>query len=157
MKTYSFEILNKLLSEIYPFTIDTLKDLEDQLDFESLSRNKNIKWSVELVSEFYNQWSWSSLEENRAVFDNLTLGLFFPEKVEVPTCDCHRRLEFCDYASCKVNYNKFHFARTLLSKYPDDFMTLSMMCDSGFIDTEMLKEYYATKDPEKLSRFRISI
>lgn len=157
MKHYSFEILNKLISEIYPFTTGTIKEFEDQLDFKCLSRNRNINWSVDLISEFYDHWCWESLDENRSVFDSLTLALFFPERVNLPTCDCYRSLEFCDYASCSINYNKFHFAKSLHNSFPDGFITISMMCDSGFIDLCMLKEFYTTKNTEKLMRYRVSI
>ncbi|MCM8569705.1 hypothetical protein NE848_09960 [Gramella jeungdoensis] len=157
MKHYSFEILNKLISEIYPFTSGNIEELQDYLDFQGLSRNKNIKWSLGLITEFYNKWDWEALEENRAVFDSLTLGLFFPDKVTLPACECYRKLEFCDYASCRVNYNKFHFARSLHSQYPQEFIKLAMMCESGFIDFEMVKDFYMTKNSEKLLRFRISI
>lgn len=76
MKDLSFEIANKLISEIYPFHLDLVQKFEDQIDFEWLSRNRNIKWSVNFISEFYGRWNWEALEENRSVFNNLTLGLF---------------------------------------------------------------------------------
>ena len=155
MKHLSYEILNQLISEVYPFTSGNIKEFENHLDFEWLSRNKNVKWSVDLISEFKNQWNWESLEENKAVFENLTLGLFFPDEVDLPVCSCNKRLEFCDYASCRVNYNKFHFAKSLYTQYPDDFITLTLMCESGFIDSGMLSEFYTSKDPENLMRFKV--
>ena len=155
MKHLSFEILNKLISEIYPFSSGTIKKFEDQLDFDWLSRNKNVKWSVELISEFYGKWNWEALDESTAVFNSLTLGLFFPEKADLPLCTCNRKEEFCDYSDCAIIYNKIRFAKSQYTERPDAFIELMMMCDSGFIDEEMITQFYLRKDPSKILRFKI--
>ncbi|MCM8569535.1 hypothetical protein NE848_09095 [Gramella jeungdoensis] len=157
MNHYSFEILNKLVSEIYPFTIEELKAYQDQLDFRWVSRNKNIHWSVPVLREFYTKWDWEGLEENLSVFKSLTIGLFFPDKVELPLCSCSRREDFCEDLYCSINANKLAFAKSLESTYPDLYIKIMMMCDSGFIDKEMIKAFYRTQNPDSILQFRVSL
>lgn len=154
MKDLSFEIANKLISEIYPFHLDFVQNFEDQIDFEWLSRNRNIKWSVNFISEFYGRWNWEALEENRSVFDNLTLGLFFPNKVDLPKCTCSRKESFCEYLECSVNYNKIRFSKSLYTERPDSYMQLDLMCNSGFIDEDMIKKFYKSQDVKYLTSIK---
>lgn len=157
MKNISFEIINKLISEVYPFTFEELSAYQNQLDFEWVSRNEKIKWSVPIIQEFYEKWAWEGLEQNVQVFNTLTLGLFFPDKVELPPCKCSRREDFCEDKNCLVNLNKFAFTKSLRSVYPDIYLKILMMCDSGFIDHEMVSDFYNTQNPDTLIHFKVSI
>lgn len=145
------------MSEVYSFSLDELKSYEDYVDFEWLSRNRNIKWSVEIITEFYSKWNWEALEENRYVFNSLTLGLFFPDKVDLPVCNCSKRKEFCENPVCSVISNKFRFAKTLNTIYPDAFINLMIMCDSGLIDQKAVKKFYKTQETKDLLSFDISL
>lgn len=154
MNQISFEILNKLISEIYPFTLYQLKLFKNDLNFECLSKNKNISWNFKLIKEFEECWDWESLEQNTAVFNKLTLGLLFPEKASLPECNCFLQMDFCENEGCSVNLKKFRYATTMQDMYPHHFIELFMMCDSGFIEESMVKKFYETKNPEDLLRWK---
>lgn len=153
----SYEHVNNLISEIYSFSFIELKQFENHINFDWLSRNKNIKWSLDIIAEFYSKWNWDALDENRGVFDNITLALFFPEKLELAQCACWKKENFCEDKMCPINSNKFFPEKSQQKYYPDDFIQLHIMCDSGFIDSGMIAKFYELKDPEQILAFRITL
>lgn len=145
-------LVNKFISEIYPFSEDEICTYREKVDFQYLSKNENIKWSYELIKTFENLWDWKSLDQNRAVFNKLTLGLLFPERIKLIDCDCFFQMNFCERDNCFHNVKKFLDATSLNDDYPEIFLRMRMALESGAVDAEMIKSYYNCEKPEEIIR-----
>lgn len=143
-------LVNKFISEIYPFSGDEIYTYRKRIDFQYLSKNKNVKWSFDIIKRFETLWDWSSLDKNRAVFSRLTLGLLFPERIKLRECGCYYNLNFCESEQCTHNFKKFLEATSLNDDFPEIFIRMRMMLESGAIDAEMIKSYYNSKDPDEV-------
>ncbi|WP_373060176.1 hypothetical protein [Zunongwangia sp. H14] len=135
-----------MISEIYPFSLKEISEYQEKIDFEYLSKNKNVDWSYEIINEFKDRWNWNSLDQNRKVFRKLTLSLLFPGMTEVPECTCFRLEEFCENENCLVNAEKFSSASSIYNIYPQQFVRILMLIDSDFIDAEIIKDFYENQD-----------
>ena len=58
-------LVNKFISEIYPFSEEEINTYREKIDFEFLSKNKNVRWRYEIIKRFENLWHWQSLEQNQ--------------------------------------------------------------------------------------------
>jgi len=104
--------LPKLITLYYSFTIEEIKKYEKIIDFYFLSQNENIKWDYHIVKKFEDLWYWSKLKENIGLFERVTLGLLFPDKAELKSCDCFRKENFCECSSAKPKNIKFTRAQS---------------------------------------------
>lgn len=150
MNHLSFEDVNMLISEIYPFTFQEVSKYQDTLNFLYLSKNKRLKWNYKIISEFENKWDWESLDKNKSIFNTLTLSLFFSERVDTTECNCFRQEKFCEYENCLVNTIKFSSAKSSYDIYPEQFVRILWLIESGFIDSKMINDFYLNKDLEIL-------
>ncbi len=153
MAVIPFTYLNKFISEIYPFTEKEVETYVNNLNFNHLSRNRNIKWSYNLIKQFEDLWDWDSLKENKSVFDKLTLGLVFPHKIKLMVCDCAYKLDFCEREDCIKNLDNFLNANSLMDEDAELFSKVSMMCETTLIDEELLKNIYSSDNPEAILAF----
>lgn len=150
MAVVPFGYLNKYISEIYPFSANELETYVYKLNFLHLSRNRNIKWSYDLIKQFEDLWDWDSLKENKSVFDKLTLGLVFPHKIKLLDCNCAYKLDFCEREDCYKNIENFLNASSLMDENAELFSKVSMMCETTLIDEELLKDIYSSDNPETI-------
>lgn len=149
MAVVPFNYLNKFISEIYSFTEKEVEAYVFKLDFQHLSRNRNIKGSYNLIKQFEDLWDWDSLKENKSVFDKLTLGLVFPHKIKLMDCDCGYKLDFCEREDCTKNLDNFLNAASLMDEDAELFSKVSMMCETTLIDEKLLKNIYSSDNPEE--------
>lgn len=54
----------KDLSEDYPFTAEMLEKYSDKLDWEEISHNRKIHWTVPMLEKFKKKINWKQLSEN---------------------------------------------------------------------------------------------
>ncbi|NYJ26629.1 hypothetical protein [Allomuricauda sp. ARW1Y1] len=136
----NLEVYQLCLAEVYPFNEIELDFFKDKLDFKYVSANRYINWSYDLIKEYEPLWDWDVLDSNSSVFDKVTLGLLFPERVALPQCTCFRMEDFCEYAECLVNIKRLSFNSSLYQQYGDIYIKLDMLCGTRLIDQEMLVE-----------------
>ncbi|HEY9047217.1 MAG TPA: hypothetical protein VIN08_15030 [Ohtaekwangia sp.] len=67
------------ICEFHPLTTDFIACYTKELDWVSLSRNKNLAWSSELILQFEERWSWFDLFQNTAI-DWVSAGSFMIEE-----------------------------------------------------------------------------
>lgn len=143
-------IIISCLAEVYPFTIEDLEDLENHIDFDLISNNLEMNWSYELIKRFENKWSWEKLQRNRTVFKKVTLGLLFPDKAEIPECNCFRMWDFCDNSNCKINYDRFSEAKSLFDIWPTPYARIKFLVECTFIDEELMRKCFKAEDVTEL-------
>lgn len=51
----------------YPLSDNIIEKYKDHLDWELLSSNENLEWSVKLIAKFENYWNWESLSGNESI------------------------------------------------------------------------------------------
>ena len=141
------------LAELYPFTETELGFYKGVLDFKSVSANKKISWSYELIKEFEELWDWNILNSNKAVFEKVTLGLLFPDKVDLPECDCCRMEEFCEDVFCWQNAERLSYQSNLFYADADTYVKIAILCDIEFITEEILFDIYMNEDKSDLESF----
>ena len=134
------------IAELYPFSESDLSFFKDVIDFKILSSNKKMKWSYELIEEYKDLWDWKSLDSNKAVFEKVTLGLLFPDKVDLPKCDCYRTEDFCEDSSCPINAKRLIYHSWLYDENVDIYIRLAILCDTGLLNQEMIFELYRNED-----------
>ncbi|WP_124980747.1 hypothetical protein [Nonlabens xiamenensis] len=88
--------LKESIQYYYPFSKEQLTKYSDILNWSEISANQNIKWSYELILEFKEFINWNVIHKNKTVNKKLTLGLLFPDKVELPKCNCSFNYDFCE-------------------------------------------------------------
>jgi hypothetical protein len=150
-------LVNKFISEIYPFSEEEISTYREKIDFQYLSKNVNIKWSFELVKRFEKMWDWESLDQNRAVFKRLTIGLLFPGRVNLFPCDCFFQMNFCERENCHHNFKKFLDASSLNDDFPEIFIRMRMALESGAVDAAMIKSYYNSENPEEVISLNLEL
>ena len=64
---YSFISPAKDFSLYYPFDIDQLEDWKPILDWESISSNRKVKWSADLIKKYQDKWYWFNLWSNQSI------------------------------------------------------------------------------------------
>lgn len=134
--------IQECVAELYAFTEVELSFYREELNFKYVSANRKIDWSYNLIREFEQKWDWGILDSNRAVFDKVTLGLLFPDKVELPICGCYRKDEFCEDAQCGVNSGRLQQSSNLLLKDKSTYYKIDILCGTTLIDEELLLELY---------------
>lgn len=150
-------LVNKFISEIYPFSEEEIYTYRERIDFEFLSKNKNVRWSYEIIKRFENLWHWQSLEQNQSVFSRLTLGLLFPDRIKLRECDCFFQMNFCERFNCVHNLKIFVEATSLNDDFPEIFIRMRMVLESGAIDAKMIKSYYKSSNPDEVISLDMSI
>lgn len=93
------EFLNLLhlnLCACYQFNPDQLNKYKELLDWREISANTSIKWNYKMVKEFEFYLHWETLKVNKKVNQVMTLGLLFPDRVELPKCHCSFQYDFCE-------------------------------------------------------------
>jgi hypothetical protein len=145
-------IYAKCLQELYPFNESELRSLKEVLDFKHVSANRNIDWDCKLIKEFKNLWDWDTLNSNKAVFDKITLGLLFPDKVDLPQCDCYRIEEFCEYANCLINLKRLSASSELYQYHSYIYVRIGILCETGLISRDTLIETLVNNDSQKIER-----
>ncbi|TBW26972.1 hypothetical protein [Gramella sp. KN1008] len=143
-------LVNKFISEIYPYSEKEINTYREKIDFEYLSKNINLKWSYELVKRFEDLWDWKSLDQNQAVFSKLSLGLLFPGRISLSNCTCFRQMDFCEGEKCSHNIKKFLDATSLNDDFPRLFFSMRMFLESGAVDAKMISRYYSSESPEEV-------
>ena len=118
---YSITQLKNYTTLYYPFTINEISQFKDYLNFNSLSKNTSIDWNFDLIKSFEGKWNWGELENNLSVYSKVTLGLLFPERVDVRSCDCEEQLDFCECV--KARPRMVEWERSYLSpKHKKDYL-----------------------------------
>lgn len=67
MQLYRLQSPLKDFSKYYPFDIDQLSDWVGVLDWQEVSSNRQVKWSVELIKKFKDKWEWFYLWLNESI------------------------------------------------------------------------------------------
>src|SRR5690606_3016978 len=138
--------IQECVAELYAFTAMELGFFKSSLPFKYVSSNQNINWSYELIKEFEEYWDWKVLDRNPAVFDKITLGLFFPHRVELPPCTCYQKFEFCEDPICSSNRERLGHTSTLMVKDVHTYIGLDVLCEGPLIDEEELFDIYQKED-----------
>ena len=71
-----------LLSSHYPLSLYQLKLYKDLLDWNKISGNKNINWSVAILNEFHDTINWGLLTTNSGAFVDKKLLEIFEAKID---------------------------------------------------------------------------
>lgn len=100
----------------YPFSKEEIGEFQDIINWKMLSNNTSMKWSYDLIKNYYDLWDWKALDDNGSVFKAMTLHLLFPDKVEPINCDCYRKLDYCDCITESTNWKSRAIQRA------DDFI-----------------------------------
>ena len=58
---------NKLLSSTQALDAALIQRLEGSWDWQQLSRNEGLPWSLELIERYVSRWRWSDLSSNKAL------------------------------------------------------------------------------------------
>lgn len=105
---YQVQILREILMLEYPFELQDLIDYESNLDFNIISKNHQIHWSIEILKHFKDKWDWVAIQSNPFIYSYCNIGLFFSENVKQKPvkCKCDLKLEFCSKDQlCFPNYD----------------------------------------------------
>ncbi|AMO20728.1 hypothetical protein [Flavobacterium columnare] len=105
---YQVQILREILMLEYPFELQDLIDYESNLDFNIISKNHQIHWSIEILKHFKDKWDWVAIQSNPFVYSYCNIGLFLSEYVKQKPfkCKCDLKLEFCSKDQlCIPNYD----------------------------------------------------
>ena len=93
------EFMKLLKDKIYVdfnFSSTQLNQYKNVLDWKGVSSNQIIDWNYEMVKEFESYIDWETLQNNKRVTKRMTLGLLFPNRVELPKCHCSFEYDFCE-------------------------------------------------------------
>lgn len=150
-------LVNKFICEIYPFSGDEITSYRQKIDFNYLSKNQNLNWSYGLIKRFESQWNWDFLDKNREVFKKVTLGLLFPDRINLQDCDCFLQTDFCEYSGCKYISRKLSESISLYDDFPELFLQMRMLLESGAIDKEMIAAYYTHEDPYQIIKLDFNL
>jgi hypothetical protein len=93
------EFMKLLKDKIYVdfnFSSSQLNQYKNVLDWKGVSSNQIIDWNYEMVKEFESYIDWETLQNNKRVTKRMTLGLLFPNRVELPKCHCSFEYDFCE-------------------------------------------------------------
>lgn len=101
----------------YPFYQILIENFKEEINWNMLSKNKNVEWNYELIKKYENNLIWKYLEENEGVFKKITLHYVFPDKVAPIKCTCAEQLDRC---LCD-NLYEFHKQRKDLYLVDDFF------------------------------------
>lgn len=71
-----------MLSVYYPFTLAQLKKYSPILRWNSVSKNRNIAWSEDILCTFANYLNWYELSVNPNVFTNVALIETFSHRID---------------------------------------------------------------------------
>ncbi|MFK7113793.1 hypothetical protein V3468_05000 [Flavobacterium oreochromis] len=105
---YQVKTLREILMLEYPFELQDLIDYESNLDFNIISKNHQIHWSIEILKHFKDKWDWAAIQSNPFIYSYCNIGLFFSEYVKQKPvkCKCDLKLEFCSKDQlCFPNYD----------------------------------------------------
>jgi hypothetical protein len=134
------QFYKQCLTELYPFNETDLGFFKDKLNFRYVSANRKIDWQYELIKEFEGYWDWSILNCNKTVFEKVTLGLLFPDKVDLPICDCYRMEDFCEDSMCYVNLRRFETCSNLYNQDSNTYGRIAILCGTGLVTRSLLIE-----------------
>lgn len=113
---YKLQSPVKDFSLYYPFDIDLLEEWEAILDWKSVSSNKHIKWSVELIKKFSDKWDWFNLWINFSILcwnaellekykDKFTWDLIVNTSIDW-TIELHEKFEkYLTWSNFKYDYD----------------------------------------------------
>ncbi|MFW6046839.1 MAG: hypothetical protein ACOCP4_03505 [Candidatus Woesearchaeota archaeon] len=59
-----FHKFNKVICSFFPFSYELLEELQDKLNWDSLSSNRAILWNTELINKYRNKLNFQVLSEN---------------------------------------------------------------------------------------------
>ncbi|WP_438710738.1 hypothetical protein ACSTS3_18660 [Aquimarina muelleri] len=122
---YSLLELRRYANLYYPFTLNEIESFKNQIDFNLLSENTSVNWSYDIIKRFESSWNWNSLENNISVHSKVTLGLLFPEKVDVRNCDCEEQLDFCEChkaAPRRIKWERSYISSLHKKEYLDEYL-----------------------------------
>ena len=134
--------IQECVAELYPFTAGELAFFKEELNFTYVSANRKIDWSFNLIKELEEHWNLELLDSNKAVFDKVTLGLIFPDKIELPKCSCYRRDDFCEDAQCSINARRLQYTSNLRLKDKITYFRIAILCDTQLLEKDLLFELY---------------
>jgi hypothetical protein len=77
-----------LISGYYPLNIDLIESYKDRWDWEKMSMNTNIPWSIEMVGKYYEKWDpdlydWDNSNNSNWDWYNLSLNESLPWSSEL--------------------------------------------------------------------------
>jgi len=114
-----------------------LRKYRDVLDWNKISANENVNWSIEILSEFYELIHWDTLTTNCRAFVDMTLLDKFSDKIDwfgndnfcgdsiAANDGIHWDIETIDKYAYKINFEKLssstniEWSESLLDKYVD--------------------------------------
>ena len=70
------------LSSHYPLSVNQLRRNKNILDWNKISANENINWSLDILNEFHDTINWGSLTTNSGAFVNKKLLEIFEDKID---------------------------------------------------------------------------
>lgn len=139
------EFITDSLCQLFPFKEIQLEKYKDKLNFYFLSQNEFINWDYHLINTFKDYWDWEVLDANKRVNEVITLGLHFPEKVQLKPCNCQYQMELCD-ESC-ITFSKSYFTDlSLQNAEPRYYAALSHAIGLKIITSKHIRDYFDLND-----------
>lgn len=132
-------------SYMYPIGEQLLEEYKAKWNWELLSCNENLYWSIDLIEKFENSWHWESLSGNEKLPWSDELIIMYADKW---TWNKVNAWDFClmDNNSIKWTYN-------ILKAYPDRINWDMISADSELINNNpaILSDFPYKLDWESLS------
>lgn len=69
-------------NENLPWSLSFIEKYEDKLNWDILSRKECLPWSVDFIKKYANRWNWSNLSKNSAVSWNHELIETYKDKID---------------------------------------------------------------------------
>jgi len=122
---YNIIELKKYVNLYYPFKLNEIETFKECLDFKLLSENTSINWSYDIIKQFEESWDWHILKSNIKVYSKITLGLLFPNNVDLRKCDCEEQLDFCECYKAeprRVKWEKSYLSPSHKKEYLNEYL-----------------------------------
>lgn len=136
------EFMKLLKDKIYVdfnFSSSQLNEYKNVLNWKEVSSNQIIDWDYEMVKEFEGYLDWGSLQCNKRVNKRMTLGLLFPDRVELPICHCSLEYDFCECEEANWHNGKWERGIEVNTYKPTD-LDFVMFAIINNLSNEFLEE-----------------
>lgn len=131
------ETFIKHICGCYPFSEDFIGRNKNYINWDFLSINEKLPWSICFIKKFYNSWQWDRLSGNECRPWSEELILKYSEKWGINTNDSR-------YELCPLHNNSILWSKKLVNRFADQ------MCGTWLAQrTELLNDH-----PEILEDFK---
>lgn len=123
----------------FNFSRTQLNQYKNVLDWKEVSSNQIIDWTYHMIKEFENHIDWNVLQMNKRVTEKMTLGLLFPNRVELPKCHCSFEYDFCECE--EINWHNGNWERGIeINTYKSTDLDFTIFMIINNLSDEFLEE-----------------